>query len=460
MPPRVPHGVVVAVLDRFVLDESAQVLLPDNISPNPQEAAEARVKDPLWFLARQWETGEFEAENGGRPVHVDLEWESFPVETISIGEESKPLNPDVPLDSLVENEAADGSALAWDTARLEYRFGLQAGLWDFEAAEYEGRELDWHHFQAKQSTRRRAGTVSRARVVPTTLHVERMPHPRWWRFEESGVTSIDPALDPEPNVLSMLLNEYLYLDANNWFVVPLEHRVGHLRHMLSVRAIDTFGVTTNVTPLGADEGGDAWALFQVDGLGKSGDAGAFLFLPNVGTTIVEGDLLEEVRFIRDEEANLVWAVEESVFDVTKGERVNRADEQRPPKPLRITPAGDLASTPRYQLSTPLGPHWIPYVPALLQPSNPASSQIILRRGRTDPAATGSNRQYHGRLVGESWRLQEEEIPRVGLRVQRLRRSARDCNGGVHVWVGRRKDTGQREATAGLEFDFLEPEVGE
>lgn len=451
MPPRQP---ILPIRDRFVLAESAQILLPDNVTPNPREAAEARVKDPLWFLARQWETGEFEAENGGRPVHVDLEWESYPVEKLTVAGTATTLNPDVPLDTVVEQEAPDGSAAAWDISRLEYRFGLQVGSWDFEAAEYEGRELDWHLFEAKPARRRRAGTVSRARVVPTTLHVERMPHPRWWRFEESGVTSIDPALDPEPNVLSMLLNEYLYLDANNWFVVPLEHAVGHLRQMLAVRAVDTFGVTTDVEPLGAREGGDSWALFRVDGLGGARDAGAFLFLPNVGTTVVEGDLLEEVRFIRDEEANLVWAVEESVYDVARGERVNRADEPRAPAPGPITPTGGLAGAPRYRLATPLAPHWIPYVPALLQPPG-VSPEIILRRGRTDPAATGTNRQYQGRLIGESWRIQEEEVPRVGLRVQRRRRSVRDCTGAVHVWVGRRKDTNQREASAGLEFDFLE-----
>ena len=40
-----------------------QQLHGSNISANIGEALEARIKDPLWFLARQWQSGEFEAEN-------------------------------------------------------------------------------------------------------------------------------------------------------------------------------------------------------------------------------------------------------------------------------------------------------------------------------------------------------------------------------------------------------------
>ena len=44
---------------------ASQQLYATNVSVNMGEALEARIKDPLWFLARQWQTGEFEAENGG-----------------------------------------------------------------------------------------------------------------------------------------------------------------------------------------------------------------------------------------------------------------------------------------------------------------------------------------------------------------------------------------------------------
>ena len=44
----------------------------------------------------------------------------------------------------------DGASAAWDPARLEYRFGLEVGTWDLDAGEYEGRDLDWFHFNAAQ----------------------------------------------------------------------------------------------------------------------------------------------------------------------------------------------------------------------------------------------------------------------------------------------------------------------
>ncbi len=81
------------ILILFAPDFRGQILIPNSTAPDTREGAEARVKDPLWFLARQWETGEFEAENGGRPVHFDVEWESWAVDHITLGETRARLMP-------------------------------------------------------------------------------------------------------------------------------------------------------------------------------------------------------------------------------------------------------------------------------------------------------------------------------------------------------------------------------
>jgi hypothetical protein len=39
---------------------------------DPQTTIEARIADPLWFLARQWQTGEFRGEDAGSPIVADL----------------------------------------------------------------------------------------------------------------------------------------------------------------------------------------------------------------------------------------------------------------------------------------------------------------------------------------------------------------------------------------------------
>ena len=100
-------------------------------------------------------------------------------------------------------------------------------------------------------------------------------------------------------------------------------------------------------------------------------------------------------------------------------------------------------------------HWIPYIPRKNMPNAALSGEMHLRRGRTDEAATRTDPQYQSRIVAESVRLNEEEIPRSGLRVRRIARYARGSDGTQHVWIGRLKESGQRTMLPGLRFDFIE-----
>ena len=49
----------------------------NRLEPRPRtrdirESLRARVRDPLWILARQWQMGEFQAEDAGTAAHVDI----------------------------------------------------------------------------------------------------------------------------------------------------------------------------------------------------------------------------------------------------------------------------------------------------------------------------------------------------------------------------------------------------
>jgi hypothetical protein len=63
--------------------------------------------------------------------------------------------------------------------------------------------------------------------------------------------------------------------------------------------------------------------------------------------------------------------------------------------------------------------------------------------------------YKTRLIGESWRLREEEVPRYGTRLQRVPKAAVGTDGTVRFWVARRKDFGFKHPNAGLKHDFIE-----
>lgn len=438
--------------------DKSQVIEPDNTSANIDEAQEARVKDPLWFLARQWQTGEFEAENGGRPAQTHVSWTSFAMDRLVRGDAEEELDPIQPLDVRVEAEQDQGTSPAWNSERLEYLFDLSGSGWDLHAEEYRGRGLDWYHFDAGSVPAAPLGGERHSRrVVPTNLYFTGMPHPRWWRFEEDSAY-LEDSTDPEPNLLSMLIPEFLYIDANNWFTIPLEDAVGHVRQIDSVTMVDSFGVSTTLQPVAASEG---WRLFSLTSGESESLNGDVLFLPNVRGGVLEGEVIEEIALVRDEDANVAWAVEKLYFDEGTGIRRNRADELA----AEVSPDGDstglpddVRALPAYRLKSRVAANWIPYVPRLIEAQGPNPTQIYLRRARSLESASLADPQYRGRVIAESWRLNEEEAPRTGLRVQRLWRFARASDGTAHVWIGRRKDPATREPTSGLEFDYLESQM--
>jgi hypothetical protein len=98
---------------------------------------------------------------------------------------------------------------------------------------------------------------------------------------------------------------------------------------------------------------------------------------------------------------------------------------------------------------------VPYVPRFISPQSVTDGEIYLRRARSLESATQANPQYRSRIVSESWRLNEEEVPRSGVRVRRIERFARGSDGKAYFWVGRQKETGRAMVHPDLRFDYLE-----
>jgi hypothetical protein len=431
-------------------DGNSQQLYGSNISGNIGEEQGARIKDPLWFLSRQWQSGEFEAENGGRVAYLTISAREDPLQTVKLGADSKPVERDSPLDALIESEASNGDAPAWQAEALEYAFEAETAGQRLVGRDYVGRALDWYNFDVAGAKQATAPEPTPRQMTPTQIYFPGIPNPRWWRFED-GNASFDEPVDPEPNTLSMLLPEFFYADINNWYVLPLPMTAGTIREVTDVAVVDSFGVVTNLGP--ADQTTKSWRVFALDGAeGTNAKAlgGQFLFAPNIALDVLYNDELEDVRFIRDEDANLVWAVEFR-YRTAAGETIINGDGQRSGPDSQG--AGD--GLPRFRLKSDLPAHWIPYVPRKNAPNSALSGEMHLRRARSNEAATPANPQYRSKIVAESVRLNEEEIPRSGLRVRRIARYARGSDGTQHFWVGRLKESGQRTTLPGLKFDFIE-----
>src|SRR5690606_33722647 len=78
---------------------------------DPAAGLEARVRDPLWLLARQWQLGEFTAEDAGSPLRATVRVEHAPLTRVRMGALTRPsaggqrYDPArTPLEVLVERE--------------------------------------------------------------------------------------------------------------------------------------------------------------------------------------------------------------------------------------------------------------------------------------------------------------------------------------------------------------------
>jgi hypothetical protein len=83
------------------------------LEPQPRDASMARslqaqVRDPLWFLARQWQVGEFLGADAGSPVQATLSAETQTITTYRPGTDdgaTVALDPSLPVEVHVEREA-------------------------------------------------------------------------------------------------------------------------------------------------------------------------------------------------------------------------------------------------------------------------------------------------------------------------------------------------------------------
>jgi hypothetical protein len=373
----------------------------------------------------------------------------------------------------------------WNPERMEHAFAVSAAGSDvelaLEAEEYPGGALDWYAFDLASGLRLGVGADDpAAETVTRTLLPGRVRYPgmavdRWWEFEDAAVDFGRVAGDPD-DLLRLLLVNFALVYGNDWYLVPVDLAPGAVYRPRSLVVTDAFGERTLVHHYSAlDAAPHDWRLFSLTPrAGSSFSTSAArpgqdaLFVPPVLATSLHGDPIEEVLFLRDELANLVWAVERLVPGLA-GDAVNRVDayHARPgaSEPDAASEAASEASSPaelRYLLATSTPEHWIPFLPVRIDPDRP---DVRLRRAatlleRTDGASGGlpALSRPLGRIL-EPERpdlgLFEEEAPRSGIRLTRAFQYARWIGGGTFLWLGRAKGPGKGESTAGLRFDQVE-----
>ena len=155
-----------------------------------------------------------------------------------------------------------------------------------------------------------------------------MASDRWWEFEDGKVNFSRIEGDPD-ELMRLLLIQFATVYSNDWYVLPVDLTLGAVYRPQSLVVTDAFGERTLVPHYSTlDRAPRDWRVFALTPTAASSfstssrSSDDMLFLPPVLAASLHGDPLEEVLILRDELANLVWAVERLVPGLS-GEPLNR-----------------------------------------------------------------------------------------------------------------------------------------
>jgi hypothetical protein len=381
---------------------------------------------------------------------------------------------------------------AWVPSRLEYQFACSApgtsGEKVYAAEEYYHGHLDWYNFDLDKSSPGLAevgdvGTTippqgDTQSLIPTPIVFEGMPNTRWWAFEDrkTNFGSIKP---DTTDLAKLMLMEFGLVYANDWFLFPYQLPAGAIADIKGMAVTNVFGERFWIEAVGSgeDDAWQRWSMFTLNtkGLGGAADT-SLLALPTV-PKIQEGSPVEEVYLIRDEVANMVWAIEKTVSlasgasksgDEAAKEILNYyqklVQEQLAAHPELAVPVEYQANI-FYQVMNTVPENWIPLIPVHVDGSN---REIQLQRAAMLRLLAGDTqlkpdkvrprttllREGLDREQAAAYYVHEEEIPRAGVRLMQSFQRTRWYNGSVFVWLGVRKQTGRGEGASGLAFDRI------
>ncbi len=349
---------------------------------------------------------------------------------------------------------------AWLPSQLEYQFNISSPLdagqqRTLEATQYYEGKVDWYSFDLNLQKRIAMDPEPAieenkefiSSFIPTPISFKGMPKPRFWMMEESQTDF--GKIDTTPTgLLHLLLAEFGLIYSNDWFMLPYPLRMNTLCEIRNIIVTDVFGQHILVRPAGrgTESAWQRWAMFRHSDVNNSlSNSNYFYLTPSIFKSM-EGDALEQVNFLRDEMANLVWAVE-NVVPSQAGLGVN-GDEMAAKEPDNTPELAPLAPI-RYVLGTTVPDNWIPFMPVQTENSQ---SEIRLQRARM-PESKGAL----GVLLSEKlppYYINEEEILRSGVIVKRAFNRTRWMNGKTFLWIGRSKQTGRGEGWSNLKFDQI------
>jgi hypothetical protein len=354
-----------------------------------------------------------------------------------------------------------GDPKGWNASALDYDIQMQFGGTNTVTMNVEPNEngaVDWTSFDLATQVADPFASITPqiTHGVPMTVRFPGMPAPRYWDFE-SGELPWPDVDTTRTELLRLLVIDFAMLYGLDWFVLPLDLSVASAVKVDTVLVYDVFGGLTVIDPVEVGRGlptPDRFTMYSTASPGAN-VAGFMVLPPAAGTALQQGAVLEEVRFARDEMADMVWGVEvvteSRIGERRRGSERDAAVDAAVPPPPPPTSADPLS----YDIESTIPVHWIP----LLIPDTGTPSTVFLK-GESERSPDGTAPPVPVPAAGKvlnptgvsSYQVFQEQIPRSGARVQRVAFAARALDGKSYFWVGRRRRAGAGETQSGLRFD--------
>ncbi|ACX76190.1 hypothetical protein Fisuc_2606 [Fibrobacter succinogenes subsp. succinogenes S85] len=377
----------------------------------------------------------------------------------------------------------------WSSQKLAYEASMHEGNIDYTTDQYASGTLSWYSFDAKEDSEADANKRNRTSItkdltyVPTPAKIPGAPAQRLWEFENRKVTMGNGEAAPE-YIATAVVMQYVSTYSNDWMITPLETETGTVLDVEYIEVKNTFNETFKINKNAEAVDGNAasvgltnrWCLFgssRSDAYGESDFSccKGLLFPPTV-LRCEEGAPIEEVQFLRDEMANMLWGVETKINDgcggFMDGQTLSDAvfkevDKQR--KDDKNATVVDAKYSLLIQNRVPL--NWIPFIPEQLENGR----DIIFRRGRMPiyykcaddkdndgyksvrPSTNLLAVERDGKKV-KPFYINEDQIGGYGIKVTKTPQRTRWFMGATFNWIGNRKIISEYQANSGLMFDEL------
>jgi len=379
---------------------------------------------------------------------------------------------------------------AWLPSHLEYQFACSAPQQSkekvYEAEEYYTGSLDWFNFSINDS--RHELEVSSGDVnndvedtitdsfIPVAVDFDGMPNTRWWTFEDRKTYLGD--IKPDTKELGKLLfMEFVLVYANDWFLIPQTLKAGTISQVKGLVVTNVFGerIWIDATGTGADDDWQRWTIFTINRKGKDLQQAdnSLMLLPTV-PKIQEGPAFEKFIMVRDEVANMVWAIETEIT-LPSGDRKQGAEAGRElfsfhqrliDEPEESETAPQPNAEIQYRIMNSVPENWIPFIPVHKENDN---RETQLQRAAMPRIISGDDQEpkrVRPRTIllregidqekKKAYYIHEEEVPRAGISVSQSFQRTRWYGGKVFIWLGAHKQTGRGEGSSGLAFDQIAP----